>query len=185
MFYSKSTGGFYISEIHGERVVECISTDPDTGEEIARWTEPNPDCKIPADAVPITLAEHAALLAGQTQGKSIIAGADGRPVLADPPPLTREQEQAVRDARLAQLRAVREQILNRLTGIASRASRLGDTTTATACDVATQGLLDITQNLPVDLPAIELEVLTRYRTIAMTASAAAPGLITAFAGVDL
>lgn len=65
MFYSKSTGGFYTREIHGDA--------------------------IPADAVEITTAEHAALLAGQGQGKRITADADGRPLLQDPPPPTPEQ----------------------------------------------------------------------------------------------
>ena len=62
MFYSKSTGGFYDSAIHGDN--------------------------IPADAVEITTEEHAALLEGQGQGKRIAADADGRPVLQDPPPPT-------------------------------------------------------------------------------------------------
>lgn len=48
----------------------------------------NPDCKIPADAVEITEAEHALLLEGQSQGKRIVADANGRPMLADPPPPT-------------------------------------------------------------------------------------------------
>lgn len=59
MFYSKSTGGFYDAAIHGDN--------------------------IPADAVEITTEEHAALLAGQGQGKRIVADAQGRPMLADPP----------------------------------------------------------------------------------------------------
>ncbi len=62
MFYSKTTGGFYDPKIHGDG--------------------------IPADAVEITTEEHAALLAGQSQGKRIVADAGGRPVLADPPALT-------------------------------------------------------------------------------------------------
>ena len=65
MFYAKSTGGFYSREIHGDN--------------------------IPADAVEITAEEHAALLAGQGQGKRITADADGRPRLQDPPPPTTEQ----------------------------------------------------------------------------------------------
>lgn len=65
MFYSKSTGGFYTREIHGDN--------------------------IPADAVEITEAEHAALLEGQSQGKLIVADESGRPILQDPPPPTAEQ----------------------------------------------------------------------------------------------
>ena len=65
MFYSKSTGGFYTREIHGDN--------------------------IPDDAVEITEAEHAALIEGQSQGKRIVADESGRPILQDPPPPTPEQ----------------------------------------------------------------------------------------------
>lgn len=65
MFYSKSTGGFYSREIHGDN--------------------------IPADAVEITNEQHQALIDGQPQGKMIQADANGRPVLVDPPPPTPEQ----------------------------------------------------------------------------------------------
>ncbi|WP_281660513.1 tail fiber assembly protein [Microvirgula aerodenitrificans] len=59
MFYSKSTGGFYDAEIHGDA--------------------------IPADAVEITRDEHAALLAGQSTGQRIEADEHGHPVLRDTP----------------------------------------------------------------------------------------------------
>ena len=61
MFYSKSTGGFYDTDIHGDA--------------------------IPADAVEITTTEHAALLAGQSAGQRIEADEHGRPVLRDAPAL--------------------------------------------------------------------------------------------------
>lgn len=60
MFYSKSTGGFYDIEIHGD--------------------------EIPEDAVNITAAEHAALFDAQSQGKRI-ADAGGFPIAVDRPPL--------------------------------------------------------------------------------------------------
>lgn len=60
MFYSKTTGGFYDTAIHGNN--------------------------IPEDAVEITAEEHAALINGQSQGKRIVADEAGHPVLADPPP---------------------------------------------------------------------------------------------------
>lgn len=56
MFYAKSTGGFYDSEIHGN--------------------------SIPADAVEITKEEHAELLNGQSNGFEIVADENGRPILA-------------------------------------------------------------------------------------------------------
>jgi len=55
MFYSKSTGGFYITEIHGKN--------------------------IPSDAVEITLEEHEILMSGQSKGYPIISGEDGYPDL--------------------------------------------------------------------------------------------------------
>jgi len=76
MFYAKSTGGFYTPELHGDQ--------------------------IPSDAVEITEAEHAELMAGHSAGKAITADADGKPVLTDPPAPTREellaQAQAARAA---------------------------------------------------------------------------------------
>lgn len=67
MFYSSSTGGFYSLEIHGG--------------------------DMPADVVEITAEYYAELMAGQSGGKSIVAGAGGRPVLAAPLPPTAEQLQ--------------------------------------------------------------------------------------------
>ncbi|TWA76862.1 uncharacterized protein DUF4376 [Azospirillum brasilense] len=58
--YYFSNGGFYHTEVHGDA--------------------------IPADVVPVTDDEHAALFVGQSEGKVIVADADGRPALADPPP---------------------------------------------------------------------------------------------------
>lgn len=65
MFYSKTTSGFYDLEIHGNNV--------------------------PADAVPITRQQHAALMAGQSAGQIISHDAEGNPVLQDPPPPTVDQ----------------------------------------------------------------------------------------------
>lgn len=95
------------------------------------------------------------------------------------------QQAAYTSDRLAKLRVVREGVLNRLSGIAGRSARQGDVVTADACDVAVQGLLDITKDLPADIDAVALEVLARYKTIVTTAAAVAPGLVSAFAGVDL
>lgn len=70
MFYSKSTGGFYDTVIHGEN--------------------------IPNDAVEITVEQHQALLNGQSSGKVITADATGNPVLTDQLPPTAEQVKAIR-----------------------------------------------------------------------------------------
>ena len=78
MFYSKSTGGFYTTEIHGDN--------------------------IPPDAVEITSDAHVALLDGQSSGKIISADENGIPYLADPPPLTFAQKvQAIKTAVQAHL----------------------------------------------------------------------------------
>lgn len=117
---------------------------------------------------PTREAVHAWLAAGNT------------PEPADVP-----DPQLAINAKLAQLRQIREAILNRLAGIAGRADRAGNTALAAACDVGVQGLLNITQDLPAELGALELTVMTRYQTLAYAAELAAPGLGAAFAGVDL
>ena len=65
MFYSKQTGGFYDTAIHGDN--------------------------IPGDAVEITVEEHRALLTRQSNGKRIVADAAGYPTLQDPPQPTADQ----------------------------------------------------------------------------------------------
>lgn len=81
LFFSQSTVGFYDDDIHG--------------------------AGIPEDAVEITRQEHAALMAGQSAGRIIAAGVDGRPVLLDPPPFVPVVPQTVtmRQARLSLLAA--------------------------------------------------------------------------------
>jgi len=64
IFYSAATGGFYDTDIH---------------------------TSVPDDAVEITVEQHQALLAGQSEGKRIMADLQGRPVLRDPPAPTEEQ----------------------------------------------------------------------------------------------
>lgn len=63
--FSKTTGGFYAPEIHGDQ--------------------------IPADAVDITNEQYDALLAAQASGKRIEGDASGAPVAVDPPAPTSEQ----------------------------------------------------------------------------------------------
>ncbi|WP_410688528.1 tail fiber assembly protein [Citrobacter europaeus] len=64
-YYSKSTGGFYDSEINGD--------------------------DIPQDAVEITDETWMELLSGQEEGKIISADENGYPVLTDPPPLSHDE----------------------------------------------------------------------------------------------
>jgi len=141
MFASKSTRGFYDTEIHGARLMSIpdpawvrpardIVLQPGesarVGDNLLTNTneEPmtlrnvpdmnampdmlevvNPACSIPEDAVEITAANHAELLAGQSEGKVIAWGDDGYPVLVDPPPQSPEVFAAIertwRDGQLA------------------------------------------------------------------------------------
>lgn len=117
MLYSKSTSGFYSEDIHGSRTLIILdpawvhpqievpdpSFDPaahpegtpvpmvlapDPAAIPITLTVANPDCKIPADAVEITEAEHIALLEAQSTGKLIEGDATGQPVAIDPPALS-------------------------------------------------------------------------------------------------
>lgn len=155
-FFSKTTGGFYDSEIHGSQ--------------------------MPDDAAQITDEQHAALMAAQASGKRIGADANGAPIAITPP----EPPQAeLIAARLVQVREVREKILNRLGGIAGRADRGGDAVLVGACDAASVALLDITANLPSTLAEVEAEVTNRYGAIALAAINTAPSLASSFASIDL
>jgi hypothetical protein len=59
MFYSKMTGGFYCTEIHGSN--------------------------MPSDVHEISDDVHKQMMDGQAVGKIITADSDGMPVLIDPP----------------------------------------------------------------------------------------------------
>lgn len=65
-YYSKSTGGFYDKDIHGDN--------------------------IPSDAFEISDNDWESLLEGQSSGKVIGAAANGTPELQDPPALTQQQQ---------------------------------------------------------------------------------------------
>ena len=96
----------------------------------------------------------------------------------------RPDPQALIAAKVKTVRKLREQVLDRLAGIAGRASRKGDTGLADACDTASEALLDITKHLPSEPDAMELMLFSRYQVIAFNAIQAAPSLATAFAEVD-
>lgn len=59
----------------------------------------------PEDAVEISAEDYNALFAGQSAGKVITPGDDGRPVLTDPPPPTNEQLVAQANSRIISLMA--------------------------------------------------------------------------------
>lgn len=68
IYFSAGTRGFYDSNVHAGRV--------------------------PSDAVRISPKQHRALVEGQAAGHQIVAGPDGRPKLAAPPPETVDQQRA-------------------------------------------------------------------------------------------
>ena len=210
MFYSRSSGGFYVDEIHGARLVVIvdpawtrpqivIARNPETlslfeGTDAVQLTIPdlaavhplieidNPACKIPADAVEITDAEHTALLAGQSTGQCITADAAGRPVLTAPVPTPFAVQ---KPAELASFRAEREKMLNRLAGIGMAATVNGDVALATAITAFRKGLLDIPSHPTVTAAAtladLKATIKARYKALVAETPAAAKA---AFAGVD-
>jgi hypothetical protein len=91
---------------------------------------------------------------------------------------------AIIEAKKQTVRALREQVIDRLMGIAGRASRKGNTALAEACDTAAEALLDITQDLPTDPEAVEQTLVGRYLLIRDAAIQGAPSLELAFAQVD-
>lgn len=111
---------------------------------------------LPAGSVPIT-DEEAAALAPQPD-----------------PELTRA-------AKLAEVRELREGILNRLAGIAFAAQLEGDTATTAAYITARLALLDITKNLPTDPVQIEDAVKQRWASIVGQCT---PQMVSAFLQVD-
>lgn len=156
MLYAKSTSGFYRPDIHGD--------------------------SIPADAVEITNEEHAALLAAQAAGKRIEAGADGRPVAVDPPaiPVAKLLAQAQEE-----LRSMRRNMLDAVTGIGFRASVAGNTELAQEAADVSQQLLEITDD-PAFLAATTLQDMrvagvAAYRRIA---DAVSPELRSAFKEIE-
>ena len=115
MFYSKSTGGFYTREIHGDA--------------------------IPSDAVEITDEEHGELMAGQSAGKVITADANGALVLTDPPPTPFP---VLIEAAKAKVRTMRVTAFSSLAGIQSEALANGDSKTAKAISSLQDQLRTIT-----------------------------------------
>lgn len=115
-YWNAENGGFYECQYHGARIKQVIDPDfewpliqipdptwqgePDKAPMINVRDDtvdppmievPNPETKIPAEAVEITAEHYQQLLDGLSKGKRIEADEDGHPVLVDPPPETLEQ----------------------------------------------------------------------------------------------
>lgn len=97
-FYSPTTRGFYSELTHGSRLL----AEPQTEQQIKAGRKPryvpNPNCTIPADAMPVSEAEWHNLLAAQGEGKMIAVEA-GRVVAVDPVKTAEEQLAAIRARR--------------------------------------------------------------------------------------
>lgn len=85
------------------------------------------------------------------------------------------------ESKLEKVRWVREGILNRLSGIAGRATRSGDTALAAACDAAALALLDLPAGCPTDPELVDAFITNKYAAITATLPVS---LYQAFAGVD-
>lgn len=135
--FSASTGGFYHLDIHGDRV--------------------------PADAVPVSTARHRELLAAQAGGRTIVAGAGGRPVLA---PLAHD---GVKRARARAAGAVRREARRRTLAVATFERQVRDAAdlACAALQVASTGSTSIDLAGPLD---------RRKRIDALRAAAAALAL---------
>jgi hypothetical protein len=131
--------------------------------------------KAPDDSLHCIEPEFAYLL---PDGCIAITEEEAEALLPKPSP------QAIIEAKKQTVRAMREQVLERLNGIAGRAAWRGNTALAEACYVASEALLDITKDLPSDPNSVELVMFGRYLTIRQAAIEAAPSLATAFAQVD-
>ena len=83
------------------------------------------------------------------------------------------------------VRATREQILNRLAGIAISAQLGGDNNTVSAYLAARVALLDITKDLPTNFEGVAATIDARYKSLVIQALTTAPQLETAFNKVDI
>lgn len=162
MHYSKLTGGFYDSAIHGDN--------------------------IPPDAVEITAAEHTALLEAQSSGKLIQGDVNGAPVAVNPPPPTAVQLDAAKAIELDNFRKMRDVVIGRLNGISYSSFRAGDAATVSAIDAAIQALKDMPSHPSVvaAIGADETEDALQVLYFAISAQLYQDGqyAYTAFQGLD-
>ncbi len=89
------------------------------------------------------------------------------------------------DDKLSKVRKVREEILNRLAGIATTALIAGDTDMIQAYVGAKQSLLDITEDLPTTVQGVTDTIVQRYTALVIQAITTAPTIENAFNSVDL
>lgn len=152
MFYSKKTGGFYDLKIHGDA--------------------------IPSDAVEITDEYHFSLIESQSNGGIIAANELGFPVAIYPPESTVPE---LIERTKGEMRALRTDILNAVTGIGFRANVVGNSVLAQEAAQVSQQLLDITDDPALHAAQTYDDMraagMAAYRRIADSVS---PGLRSAF-----
>jgi hypothetical protein len=95
---------------------------------------------VPVDAVEISPRLHSELLDAQSKGKVITSDGEGYPIAVDREP---EPFQILVEQQLSVFREARSVALDRLSGIAGRAYRAGNTALADAADGAADYLLAI------------------------------------------
>ena len=145
MFYSKSTGGFYTSEIHGGN--------------------------IPKDAVEITDEIYREAFAGQAAGLQILPDANGMPRASE---IEKKPVSVLQSQVKAELRTMRAPMLDALIGIAGRAVRAGNDALAAEADALAVQLLDVTNDAALNAATTFNDMQTAgvaaYKRIAGTAS---------------
>jgi hypothetical protein len=95
-YFQAATVSLFMDHLHGPReiLIDDPAFDPKKaakGVVAKKVSAPNPNCKLPEDAVEITQARHTELMDGQAAGKQIVAGDDGLPKLIDRPGPTPDQ----------------------------------------------------------------------------------------------
>ncbi|WP_104097560.1 hypothetical protein [Stutzerimonas kunmingensis] len=89
MYFDKDTCSFFTDSIHGPKRITIPDANWQPGDAQSEADRPlvwvkNPECLIPEGAVAISDDLHASLLAGQAEGRRIVADANGLPVLSGP-----------------------------------------------------------------------------------------------------
>lgn len=87
-------GGFFSEDLHGPRMIEAEQTKREIAAGKRPELVPNPACRIPEDAQPISAERHAELMAAQAEGKEI-GSAGGKPVARERK-LSAEELEAIR-----------------------------------------------------------------------------------------
>lgn len=150
-YYSKTTGCTYLEGVHTE---------------------------IPRDAVQITEDSYQAVIANPAPGKIRSHDADGLPILIDPPQPT---PRALLDSVKSEMRAMRRDMLDAVTGIGFRANVVGNAALAQEAAQVSQQLLDITDDPALNdaqtYDDMRAAGMAAYRRIADSVS---PGLRSAF-----